>query len=287
MQKLHLKYSVYTLDLIGFGDSAKNETNYSIDAQVSMLDQFLDQLGIPKAAIIAHGLGSMVVARYALNHPERVARMLLTSLPLFAPSDLADRTPAGTRRLLTGGDTRYSLAPKIEDLSPSDLVMPADQMPPSDRDALRRAAEARKKPNLLHDQFKDRTLLSLLERCFKKTEPEYEKLRTDVEKTDDRVLTMTTEGYEAGQMLDDLRRLTAPVLAVHGVDDPVLPVPDEEIWTYLTVEKEDVFVPIPLPNVRHFPMLEHEAYSRLASDFLEAADISKLEVRERWRRRSR
>jgi pimeloyl-ACP methyl ester carboxylesterase len=299
MQKLHLKYSVYTLDLIGFGDSAKNETNYSIDAQVKMLDQFLDQLGIPKAAVIAHGLGSMVVARYALSNPERVARMLLTSLPLFDPGDLVNRTPAGTRRLLTGGDTRYSLAPKLEDLSPSDLLMPpadggmqpdrqaTDQGGRIDRDALRRAAEARKKPNLLHDHFKDRTLISLLERCFKKTEPEYEKLRTDVEKTDDRVLIKTTEGYEAGEMLDNLRRLTAPVLAVHGVDDPVLPVPGEEIWNYLTVEKEDIFVPIPLPNARHFPMLEQEAYSRLASDFLEAADISKLEVRERWRRRSR
>lgn len=317
MQKLHLKYSVYTLDLIGFGDSAKNVTNYSIDAQVKMLDEFLDHLGIPKAAIIAHGLGSLVVTRYALQNPVRVARMLLTSIPLFDPGDLENRTPAGTRRLLTGTDTRYSLAPQI-DSNPSDLTMPSrppgehDERtipnpaalrnritpdhelptigrPQIDRDALRRAAEARdsQKANLLQDQFKDRSLLSLLERCFKKTEPEYEKLRVDVEKADERVLNRTVEGYNAAEMLDDLRRVTAPILAVHGVDDPVLPVPDEEIWNYLTIEKEDMFVPIPLPGVRHFPMLEHEAYARLATDFLEAADISKLEVRERWRRRSR
>jgi pimeloyl-ACP methyl ester carboxylesterase len=317
MQKLHLKYSVYTLDLIGFGDSAKNDANYGIEAQVKMLDQFLDHLGIPKVAIIAHGLGALVSTHYALHNPVRVARMLLTSLPLFDPGDLDHRTPAGTRRLLTGNDTRFSLAPRIEDLDESELTMlsagnltpddrneltipnprsaritpdhelPTIGRPQIDRDALRRAAEARKKSNMLQDHFKDRTLLSLLDRCFKKTEPEFEKLRVDVEKTDDRVLLKTVEGYEAGTMLDDLRRLTAPVVAVHGIDDPVLPVPGEDIWNYLTLEKEDVFVPIPLPNVRHFPMLEHDAYSRLATDFLEAADISKIEVRERWRRRSR
>jgi hypothetical protein len=34
-------------------------------------------------------------------------------------------------------------------------------------------------------------------------------------------------------------------------------------------------------------MLEHEPFMRLAGDFLDIPDIARIEVRERWRRRSR
>ena len=61
MQRLHTSFSVYTVDLIGFGDSSKNKEHYSIDKQVDMLETFLSQLGIPKAAMIGHGFGAMVI----------------------------------------------------------------------------------------------------------------------------------------------------------------------------------------------------------------------------------
>ncbi len=320
MQQLHLKFKVYTLDLLGFGDSAKNPKRYDIPSQVAMLDQFMEQLGITKAAFLGHGLGTIVLTQYALKNPTKVARMMLTSIPLYDPGNLAQRTPAGTRRLLTPSNKRYSMAPSLEDVGESGSSnnsdktvansgqnadktllsgggfneMPTIQRPDSeniDRDRLRQAAEERRRKkqrqNPLNEQFKDTTLLSLLDDCFSKNEPEYDKLKVDVDKADDRVLTRTTENYDSGEMLDDLRRVTAPIVAVHGEDDPVLDAPDEAIWNYLTVEKEDVFVPIVLPDIRHFPMLEHNAYSRLVGDFLSTADLSTLEVRERWRRRSR
>ena len=112
-------------------------------------------------------------------------------------------------------------------------------------------------------------------------------MRVDVEKSDDRVLSASAQGFDAGELLDDLRRVTAPVLAVHGKKDPIFDDPDTEIWNYLTLDKEDVFVPIPLNNTRHFPMLEHNAFPRLVTDFLTIPDISKIEIRDRWRRRSR
>jgi len=267
-------------------------------------------LGIPKAAIIAHGLGSMVVTQFALKHPTKVARMLLASSPLFDPGDLGERTPAGTRKLLTpGNNIRHSLAPSVEDILRDETVpsassnnasgglhtpfheLPTIGRPDSiDREKLRQAAAERdrkQKTNHLLDVFKDLSMVALLERCFKKNEPEFDKLKADVVKSDDKILARTADGFEAGTMLDDLRRITAPIVAVHGESDPIIPAPNEEIWNYLTLEKEEMFVPIPLPNVRHFPMLEHEAFIRLSSDFLDTAEISKIEVRERWRRRSR
>lgn len=310
MQALYVKFGVYTLDLVGFGDSAKNPQHYNIAAQVNLLEQFMEQLAIPKAAFIGHGLGGMILTQFALKHPDRVARVLLCNMPLFNPGDLQDRVPAGTRQLLTPRD-RYRLAPEI----PEDQTLPSEaksggkaekqngmhtpfhELPTVgrpdkiDREQLRRAAElrdqARSRSNPLLEAFKDRSVASLLDKCFRKNEAAYDKLRVDVDKCDVRVLEETAVGFDAGEMLDDLRRITAPLVLVHGKDDNLFPDPDEEVWNYLTINKEDVCVPIPLPGVRHFPMLEHEAFSRLAQDFLETSDISNLELRERWRRRSR
>lgn len=322
MQRLHTSFSVYTLDLIGFGDSSKNKEHYSIEKQVEMLETFLDQLGIPKAAMIGHGLGGMVILQYSLRNPDKVARMLLSSLPLYDPGDLDDRVPAGTRQMLTSNDTRHSLAPNMADIlaenertvanpsgdvdktlvsssTSSGIYTPFHELPTInrpdteniDRDALRRAAEARDKKknavNLLGNAFKGVKVSDLLEKCFDKKEPSYEKLRLDVEKSDTTVLEKSAEGFEAGTLLDDLRRATAPIIAVHGVKDPIFPVPNDDIWNYLTVDKEDVFVPVPLQGTRHFPMLEHDAFPRLATDFLTVPEITKIELRDVWRRRSR
>lgn len=319
MQKLHTSFSVYTLDLIGFGDSSKSANSYDLASQVHMLEQFFDRLGIAKAAFMGHGFGAMVATQFALRNPDKIARLLLASMPLYDPGDLGSRVPAGTRQLLTANNDRYSLAPSIEDVLNDQTVMSESHADPTiasqsntnsgiytpfhelptvarpttdsiDRDALRRAAEERLKQqtdNELYATFKGMKMISLLEKCFKKTEPEFDKLRVDVEKSDDRVLQQSAHGFNAGKMLDDLRRVTAPIVAVHGENDPIFSAPDEDIWNYLTIKKEDVFVPIPLPQVRHFPMLEHDAFPRLANDFLTISDISKLEIRERWRRRSR
>ena len=51
--------------------------------------------------------------------------------------------------------------------------------------------------------------------------------------------------------------------------------------------KEQTLVPVLLPNVRHFPMLEDERFPRMINDYLEAADISRVEQKERWKRRHR
>jgi len=142
-------------------------------------------------------------------------------------------------------------------------------------------------PNQLLDIFTGKTPQMLLDKTIKRTEPVYDKLKVDVDKTDFRVLESSAHGYEAGRMLDNLRRVATPLCVVHGADDPLLPAPNEEVWNYLNVNKEDTFVPITMPGVRHFPMLEFDGFPLLINDFLEVAEVSKLEVRGRWRRRSR
>lgn len=83
MRQLSGKYRTYALDLWGFGDSARDANRYTFDAQVALLEEFIDRMGIKKAALIGHDLGAAVVARYAAKHPDRVPRLMVVSPPLF------------------------------------------------------------------------------------------------------------------------------------------------------------------------------------------------------------
>lgn len=320
MQKLHTQYSVYTLDLIGFGDSSKTEDHYTVEAQVKMLEQFMEQLGIPKAAIVGHGLGAMVVTEFALRNPDKVARMLLVSIPLFDPGDLDKREVPSVRQLLTPHNDRHSLSPNKEEVmrefgdqtlvnsgqgpdqtivsGSSGIYTPFHELPTIgnpeskkiDRSVLQRAAEARdkaKKRNDLLEKFKNANILSLLGDCFDSSKPEYGKLKQDVAKSDNKVLIKSAEGFEAGEMLDSLRRVTAPIIAVHGADDKIIPLPDIQIWEYLAKEKEEFFVAFELDKVAHFPMLEWEGFPRLMTDFLTVPQITDIEKpSEQFKRRN-
>jgi pimeloyl-ACP methyl ester carboxylesterase len=346
MRQLQLRYRVYAVDLFGFGDSGKNPQKYPVNQQVVLLDEFMKQLGVPKAAVLAHGFGTQVVAEFARQYPERVARVLMAGAPLFDPGDLDTRVPAGHRVSMTREDNpaarssgkplasksgnssqppsgyndetitrrppefdRLGQGPPDERAVPgagSDTVTHPNQI---DRDRLRQAAltrdstmmpgdegpdvpatpistNNRQAGNPLREALED-SLVNLLARCFRRSEPEFESLQVDISRTDDAIIERVTEDFDAGIMLDTLRILDMPTLLVHGELDPVIPAPDETIWNYLTLGNDDRLLPIPLPGVRHFPMLEHEPFSRLVNNFLETPDISTLEVKERWRRRSR
>lgn len=352
MRQLQLKYAVYAIDLFGYGDSGKNPAQYAIGQQVDMLEAFMKEMVIPKAAFIGHGLGAMVIAAYAHRQPERVARMMLVSAPLFDPGGLNERTRPGQLKALSAPDV--NVLKDVPNKTPEEAVAgsksanqdgaddhsratiprrPAgldfaigragapDQTVPSannetivnpasviDREKLREAARAMGEkamnsnavsapiaqssgtPEDLHNPLKDilaQGSETLLLKTFKRSDPDYEKLQSVISRMDDRVMFASAVNFDSGTMLDSLRQLASPAVLVHGDDDPIIPPPDEEVWTYLTLEKEDTLLPIPLQGVRHFPMLEHEPFTRMVGQFLETPDLSKIEVRERWRRRTR
>jgi len=141
--------------------------------------------------------------------------------------------------------------------------------------------------NPLRDALAGYSVDALLAKCFRRSEAEYEKLQADTAKMDDVVLRRATLNFDAGKLLETMRMLTMPLVILHGMDDQLIQSPTDEVWQYLTQERENLVLPIPLPGVRHFPMLEYEPFMRLVNDFLEVPEISKIEVKERWRRRTR
>lgn len=82
MQSAASAFRAYALDLWGFGDTAKNARRYTLEQQVLLLDGFLEQMGIGRAALIGHGLGAAVAAMYAQQHPDLVDRVMAIAFPL-------------------------------------------------------------------------------------------------------------------------------------------------------------------------------------------------------------
>ncbi|PKN83278.1 MAG: hypothetical protein CVU46_17385, partial [Chloroflexi bacterium HGW-Chloroflexi-8] len=80
MQYVSNKFRAYSMDMWGFGDSAKNG-KYSIKEQTELLVQFLDKLGIFKIAVVGHGLGALLAIELAKIMPEIVDRILAVSIP--------------------------------------------------------------------------------------------------------------------------------------------------------------------------------------------------------------
>lgn len=127
MQATSVAFRAYALDLYGFGDTAKNNERYSLEAQVGLIDEFLEEMGMGKVALIGHGLGAVVALLFAAKHPSLVDRVMAVSYPLepqtlsprlatSAPEELGDwllgRTPGAhaTRLETPKTDTRAILA---------------------------------------------------------------------------------------------------------------------------------------------------------------------------------
>lgn len=73
-------HRVIALDLRGFGWSGRPEggaADYSPKAQAALVFGLLDDLGVQKAALVAHSWGSSVALQMALSQPDRVSRIAL------------------------------------------------------------------------------------------------------------------------------------------------------------------------------------------------------------------
>lgn len=72
------RHRVITLDLLGFGRSSKPlNIAYTIDDQVKYLLATFEQLGVRRATLVGHSLGSLVALGLAARHPERVKKLIM------------------------------------------------------------------------------------------------------------------------------------------------------------------------------------------------------------------
>src|SRR5258707_6484609 len=379
MQQLSVKYRTYALDLWGFGDTGKDPRRYEFKDQVLLLQEFMDKLGITKAALVGHGLGAAICLRYASQFPDRAPRVALISAPLYdlgglengtvAPAPAApvpvnitnSPTPATTtsaapnpstepppqitdtipRNPFRGmGDTPEEILARLQAknvISAAGLGTPGPQRPvapstPSlptgigtpilpreappastSNTAPTAAQESAPKPAtppappalpavpaaptaLPRTDVPNPLLkllvgkpLELLTRYADRDAPDFDKLKAEVEKTDETVISKNAASFNGVNLAVGLQRMASPPLLLHGKLDPLVTAPSDDLIKRIYAGKPAgnllAFVE---DDLRHFPMLEITAkFNRLLMDFLDAQDLNNVQFKDQWRRTMR
>ena len=79
-------YRTYALDFWGFGESGKKQPTFAVQDFVSMVDQFMERLGIIQAPLVGHSMGGTVSLMTTLQYPERVSKVVVIGSPVVGSS---------------------------------------------------------------------------------------------------------------------------------------------------------------------------------------------------------
>ncbi len=84
---LSVDHRLIAVDLLGFGESPKPWTRYTVDRHVQELHDTIRDKG--PVTLVGHSYGAIVAIAYAAAHPAKVCGLVLISLPLFADESTA------------------------------------------------------------------------------------------------------------------------------------------------------------------------------------------------------
>jgi pimeloyl-ACP methyl ester carboxylesterase len=106
--RLAQRFTVYTLDLTGFGESDKPLAGYGVRYGSRLLYAFCAHFGLTRTGVIGHDLGGAMAVKLAADHPDVVGRLVLVAAP--ADDDQIDLpTPLWLATLPVLGPIFYTL----------------------------------------------------------------------------------------------------------------------------------------------------------------------------------
>ena len=85
-------YRFIAFDLLGFGDSPKPlDIDYSADEHAFVIENTLQDLGVDDPFLLAgYSLGGDIALRYASTYPDRLRRLFLLDAPFYLPPELVE-----------------------------------------------------------------------------------------------------------------------------------------------------------------------------------------------------
>jgi pimeloyl-ACP methyl ester carboxylesterase len=116
-QRLH-GYRIVAPDLPGFGATPPPPEAWGVDDYAAWVIALLDRLGIERAHIVGHSNGGRVAIALAVDHPERVGRLVLTDSAGIRPRHgVLYRWRVTMFKLLRAGSRWRWVPPAVRDIA--------------------------------------------------------------------------------------------------------------------------------------------------------------------------
>jgi abhydrolase domain-containing protein 6 len=178
------RFHVVAPDLPGFGKSGKPDVAYDAEFFVKRLDGFFATLGLKEMILVGNSFGGQVAMLYALRHPEKVSQLVLVDSGGFREVPEAERAMA---RMILSRENLLAMPPAMIPLIFSKVFV-------------KESAE------------KERYMAKQTAKLKTADYPEY--VRAVVGSID---LSMATN------LLEELPKITCPVMLISGKEDSVVP----------------------------------------------------------------
>lgn len=106
--RMEKDFYIVDIDLPGFGESSRNDTaDYSIEAQSERLRQIVDKLHLIRFHLAGSSMGGAIVAKYALDNPEKIK-----SLAFFDAAGIYSADTSDYLRMALHGDNIFIMKDK-------------------------------------------------------------------------------------------------------------------------------------------------------------------------------
>jgi pimeloyl-ACP methyl ester carboxylesterase len=96
---LPASFHVFAIDQRGHGDSDRPASGYTMADLSDDAVAFMDAMGITRATVVGHSMGSFVAQRVAITAPERVSRLVLVGSATTAINDVVRALQAEVGKL--------------------------------------------------------------------------------------------------------------------------------------------------------------------------------------------
>jgi len=73
------RWRVVAPDLAGFGLSEKPKRDYTVEGLTDWFGKFLDAMKLDRVTLVAHSMGGTIGLLYAIRHPERIERLVVSN----------------------------------------------------------------------------------------------------------------------------------------------------------------------------------------------------------------
>ena len=224
-------FRVLAVDMPGWGrsDAATPEENNHVTA----LAEFMDALGIERAALVGNSMGGITAMAMAVRFPQRVSHMItmgagrMNLATLFSPQDGLSE---GLKVLFEGYQN-----PTPETMRRLVEIMTFDKANATEELARERSEAAMERPEHLAN--------------FLASIPTGGPVRWWFD-------------------VDDLRAITAPTLLIHGRDDRVVPM-EQSLQLLARIPNSRAVI---FNRCGHWAMIEHaDEFNRVVTDFIQNA----------------